>query len=242
MVLVHGTTAEHSRWNGVVEGLKDHFTVYAMDRRGRGLSGDGPVYDLQREVEDVAALVDGIPEGPVDLIGHSYGGLCALEAMALTNKVRKLLLYEPSLPDPNEPPRDPAIANEVRDLVERGEKEKALDRFYTVTQGISPEELAKMRFLTDWGERVKAAHTIPRELGISGDFRLDEAALRRWNTPTLVLIGGASPPRRRAVAERLTALIPDSRIGVLPGQQHMAMTSAPVMLAAAIREFCQITP
>ena len=80
LVLVHGTGGTRERWAPVVPALASHFTVYAMDRRGRGESQDGTaVYTIEREFEDVAALVDSIGT-PVNLFGHSYGGICALEA------------------------------------------------------------------------------------------------------------------------------------------------------------------
>jgi pimeloyl-ACP methyl ester carboxylesterase len=73
-VLVHGTGADHRRWAPILPAFEARFTVYAVDRRGRGASGDAPQYAIDREVEDVVASVDGIG-GPVDLVGHSLGAL-----------------------------------------------------------------------------------------------------------------------------------------------------------------------
>src|SRR5690242_14877768 len=83
LVAVHGACADHTAWDSVVPLLADTFTVYAMDRRGRGASGDAPRYALEREFEDVAAAVDALP-GPVHLYGHSFGGICAVEAAMRT--------------------------------------------------------------------------------------------------------------------------------------------------------------
>ena len=83
LLLVHGTTADHTRWAPIVPHLEPYFTLYAMDRRGRGGSGDAPGYDLMREVEDVAAVVEAIG-GPVFVLAHSYGAACSLEASLLT--------------------------------------------------------------------------------------------------------------------------------------------------------------
>ncbi|CAG0989842.1 N-formylmaleamate deformylase [Methanosarcinales archaeon] len=94
LVLIHGTTSDHSTtWKFILTSLEEHFIVYAMDRRGRGESGDGPAYSLDREAEDVAALVDSIGQ-PVNVLGHSYGALCAIKAALLTNNIRRLILYE----------------------------------------------------------------------------------------------------------------------------------------------------
>jgi pimeloyl-ACP methyl ester carboxylesterase len=94
LVLVHGGTNDHTYWNPLLPTLTPHFTVYAMDRRGRGGCGDATAYALEREFEDVVAVVDNIGE-PAHLLGHSYGALCALEAARLTPNVAKLMLYEP---------------------------------------------------------------------------------------------------------------------------------------------------
>src|SRR5215207_530479 len=96
LVLVHGTTADHSRWTPVMTAFERRFTVCAIDRRGRGGSGDPDDYAIGREFEDVAAVVDSLGE-PANLLGHSYGALCALEAALLTRNVRKLVLYEPGI-------------------------------------------------------------------------------------------------------------------------------------------------
>lgn len=78
-MFVHGTTADHTRWNSVRPAFAEYFTVYTIDRRGRGKSGDDDDYTLEQEVEDVAAIVNSIDE-PVVLLGHSYGALVSLEA------------------------------------------------------------------------------------------------------------------------------------------------------------------
>jgi pimeloyl-ACP methyl ester carboxylesterase len=101
LVLVHGATADHMRWSPILPHFEQHFTVYAMDRRGRGSSSDSPDYDFKREAEDVAAVVEAACEQvgePVNLLGHSYGALCSLEAALLSDKVKRLILYEPPFP------------------------------------------------------------------------------------------------------------------------------------------------
>jgi pimeloyl-ACP methyl ester carboxylesterase len=91
LVLVHGTTADHLTWEHVLPELQKHFTIYAIDRRGRNESGGGGgiAYDIEREFEDVVALIDSIG-GMVDLLGHSYGAICALEGALRSSRVRRL--------------------------------------------------------------------------------------------------------------------------------------------------------
>jgi len=96
LVLVHGTTGDHGRWAPPLPALKEHFTVYSFDRRGRGESGDAPDYALAREFKDVVAVVESAG-ADVNLLGHSYGGVCALEAALLTDRISKLVPYEPPI-------------------------------------------------------------------------------------------------------------------------------------------------
>jgi pimeloyl-ACP methyl ester carboxylesterase len=103
IVVVHGTPADHTRWKPLLPYLEPHFTVHAIDRRGRGARGDAPEYDLFREFEDTAAVIDSVPEisgSLVDLYGHSHGGIVAFGAAMLTPSIRKMLLYE-GWPIPN---------------------------------------------------------------------------------------------------------------------------------------------
>jgi pimeloyl-ACP methyl ester carboxylesterase len=97
LVLVHGTAADHGRWAPVLPAFEQRFSVCAIDRRGRGGSGDPEDhYAIEREFEDISTVVDSVGV-PAVLLGHSYGALCALETVLLTRKVRKLVLYEPGI-------------------------------------------------------------------------------------------------------------------------------------------------
>ena len=96
LLLVHGTTADHRSWSAVAPLLEPHFTLYAMDRRGRGESGDTADYGLEREVADIIAVIEAIGQ-PVNVLGHSYGALCCLEAALQTDAIARLILYEPGI-------------------------------------------------------------------------------------------------------------------------------------------------
>ena len=97
LVVVHGTPADHTRWRPLLPYLEPYASVHAMDRRGRGASGDGPDYELVREYEDVAAVVDAVAAAsgtPVDLYAHSHGGIVAFGAATLMSSIRRLVLSE----------------------------------------------------------------------------------------------------------------------------------------------------
>jgi pimeloyl-ACP methyl ester carboxylesterase len=97
LVLVHGTAEDQARWIPILRPLAEHFTVYAIDRRGRNESGDSAAYSLQAEASDILGLVDALGE-PVHLLGHSYGALCLMEAALRNDHLGKLVLYEPPMP------------------------------------------------------------------------------------------------------------------------------------------------
>ena len=128
-------------------------TVYAIDRRGRGGSGDAPEYELEREFEDVAAIVESIDE-PVNLLGHSYGALCSLEAALHTDNLRTRILYEPPIPVGDHDVHDENVLAEMTALVNDGEDEQALVMFLRKVAGLSPAELGALRAAPNWQNRV----------------------------------------------------------------------------------------
>ncbi len=237
ILLIHGTAADHSRWAPVLPALQRHFTLYAMDRRGRGGSGDAAAYRMDDEFADVAAVAAVIDGGPVDVVGHSYGGICAMESVFRNASIRRLVLYEPPIAVLGGGDRaGDAIAN-VRRRIAEGDREGALEYFYGRIAQIPPRALAAMRALPDWTKQVRAVHTVLRELEAMARYQLRPERFRTWSIPTLLLLGGESPPVYRAGIERMQAMLPGSTIAVLEGQGHMAMKTAPKLFAREILEF-----
>jgi pimeloyl-ACP methyl ester carboxylesterase len=150
LVLVHGTTADHTRWTPILPGLEQHFSVYALDRRGRGGSGDAEQYAIEREFEDIVAVVNSIVD-PVFLLGHSYGALCSLEAVRRTAHLRKLVLYEPPIPTgieiyPSE------VVSRIQALLDGGDREGAVTTFMQDIAHVPPhEESGPYHTLRRWG-------------------------------------------------------------------------------------------
>ncbi|MDQ5826723.1 MAG: alpha/beta hydrolase [Chloroflexota bacterium] len=236
LVLVHGTTSDHSTWELVLPELQKHFTVYAMDRRGRGESGDGggSAYDIEREFEDVIAVIDSI-DGTVGLLGHSYGAICALEGALRNSRVRGLVLYEGTFPVPEGTELyPPEILDSIRSSLKAGDREGALTTFYRGIAMISPEEIEMLRSLPVWQAPVALAPTIPHEMRAFESYvsNFDPARLANLRTPTLLLLSGDSPALERAAAEVLDAALPDSRIVVIPNQAHLAHRTAPELVHA----------
>lgn len=237
LVLVHGTGADRTRWTPVLPAFEKDFTVYCVDRRGRGGSGDAAEYALEQEFEDIAAVIDGIGE-PVNLLGHSFGGLCALEAALLSDGIRKLMVYE-GTPIPGfELWRREAVAR-IQELVDEGSREEALIFFFRELVHLPASEVEMLRGLPSWQGRVDAVHTIPRELDAFNRYAFDPEKFRNLEVPTAFLVGGDNPPFMKAAAEVVQAVLPNSQIVVLPGQRHIAMNTAPELFVREVVQFLQ---
>ena len=235
LVLVHGGTADHTRWAPVLPALEKHYTVYAVDRRGRGQSGDTDSYAIEREFEDVAAVVGAI-DGPVDLLGHSFGALCALEAALRTRRLRKLVLYEPPIPMGEELFSPVALDNLTR-LLAAGERENVVSTFMREIAMVPAHELALLQSLPNWPARVAAAHTILRETQAAQSYIFDPARFRHLTTPAMLLLGGANAPSYRIATGAVQGALPNSRIVVMPGQYHTAMNTAPELFTQEVLRF-----
>jgi pimeloyl-ACP methyl ester carboxylesterase len=241
LVLVPGTTSDHTTWRLVVPLLEGHLEVNAVDRRGRGASGDAPAYALEREYEDVAAVIDAAAArwgGPVDLLGHSYGGNVAFGAALRTPNLRRMVLYEGwPVPDVADRTMAPDRLAHVEDLLARGHPAEALKVFYREMVHMTEDELASITASSAWPARVAAAPTVPRELRAFAEQAFDPALAARIRVPVLLLVGGESPDEITADPDVVAAALPDARIRTLDGQAHVAQLTAPEALASAVLEF-----
>ena len=237
LVLVHGTSADHTRWQPVLGLLEADATVYAMDRRGRGDSGDTDAYSIEREFEDVAAVVDAVAEQtgePIDVFGHSYGAVCSLEAARLTANIRTLVLYEP----PAEPVPVPAgLVDRLGALLVAGRRDEVIETFFREVVGMPDDQLPAFRALPAWQARVAAAHTVVRELAATNAVHFDPSRFAGLAVPTLLLSGSDSPAFLRNSTATVAAALPNAQTVVLAGQQHVAMDTAPQLVADAVRAF-----
>jgi pimeloyl-ACP methyl ester carboxylesterase len=239
LVLVHGGPADHTRWAPLLPHLQPHATVHAMDRRGRGASGDGPEYHISREFEDVAAVIDAVGsqcDSRVDVYGHSFGAACALGAATLTSNVRRLAVYEP----PVGPTRDvypPGLLERLDALLADGRGEELVETVFRSELDMSDEEFETFRSQPSWPSRVGAAHTIPRETRaeLAGAFDIGRAP--GITVPTLLLTGEQSVDFLKADIDHLAASLPDARVVTLEGQEHVADVLAPDMFSRHLLAF-----
>ena len=237
LILVHGSGAANAlAWTAALSALEEHFSVYVVDRRGRGESGDGFTYAIEREFEDIAAVVDSIGE-PAHLLGHSFGALCALEAALLTRNLRKLVLYEPAIPLPDVSLYPEGVIERLQTLLDAGDREGVLTTLYREVVGMSPHEIEQLKSSPAWPARVATAPTLPRESRAEERYTFDAQRFKNLNTPTLLLLGGDSPQFLKEATETVDAALPNSRIAVMPGQQHIAMYTAPDLFVSELMRF-----
>ena len=234
ILLVHGALSDRTAWVLVQPALAERFAVYVMNRRGREGSGAPVEHELEREFEDVAAVVDSIGE-PVNLIGHSGGALCALGAALLTEHLRSLILYEP-------PPPGSSLsvdAKLLRELIERGRLEDAALEFLRTGPGVSEDDLERLKQSPIWPRIVALAPTLPAELAAIAGYEFEASRFSALDVPLLLLLGGESPARLREVSDALAQVVPNARVKELVGQQHGAHFDAPELFVSEVCKFLE---
>ena len=234
LLLVHGSGTSRRSWARVTPLLQSNFRTYAMDRRGRGESTDGPTYSLQREVQDIAEVGAALP-APVFVVGHSIGAIMTLEALRLTDRFQKAVLYEPPLPVAGG--MEGGSPEAVCKAVAAGDNDKAMTVFFTDYVMMPPPTVAAFKRDPSWPQRIKLAPTVCREARAHFIYRFHPDKFSSMATPTLVLLGGDSPKPMAVSTRAAAAALPHARLELLPGQQHVATQMAPDMLAHDISTF-----
>lgn len=237
LVLVHGATSDHTTtWPVVAPMLAREFSVIEVDRRGRGESGDSPGYSLRSEAEDIAAVVEAA-HPPVAVLGHSYGGLCALESSLLTDKLSRLILYE-SVPVRGASLYPEGVVQRLQALIDVGDAEGMVVSLLRDLVQMSEDEIQVLRSRGDsWARRIANAPSAPRELRTEVEYVFEAERFAEMRVPTLLLVGGDSPERELDNATVVAAGLPNGRVVVMPGQQHAAMHTAPDEFVTSVVEF-----
>jgi alpha-beta hydrolase superfamily lysophospholipase len=233
VVLVCGGSTDRMANAGLAAELAGDFTVYNYDRRGRGDSGDTLPYAVEREVEDVAAVIEAAG-GPVCLYGTSSGAGLAMEAAAHGLPVSKLALWEPPYSVGGRPDLPADTATVYTELVAAGRRGDAVEYFMAKVVGLPPEFVAGARQAPFWSQQEALAHTLAYDATIMGDYTLPTELARAVLVPTVVIDGGASFGFLGETADALAALIPDARRRTLQGQEHNV---DPAVLAPVLKAF-----
>ncbi|MGZ0151230.1 alpha/beta fold hydrolase [Kribbella sp. WER1] len=237
LVLVDGALC--SRAQGpmpeLAEALADRFTVYNYDRRGRGDSGDGDVYAVDREIEDLAAVIEAAG-GSASVYGSSSGAALALRATAAGLPVEKLVAFEP--PYVVDDSRKQIPRSWVADLTALG-PDDAIRYFFTKGIGLPGILVTMMKLMPAWKNMRAIAHTLPYDAQVVGGNCFGEPMdATQWapiDQPVLVVNGGKSPGWMKASNQALADAVPGSAHTEVPGQNHMIKTAA---IAPVIADFC----
>ena len=236
LVLVHGAGSARWSFELVRPELESSFTVIAIDRRGRGDSSDGQGYEVEREFEDVAAVVRDAGEGAL-LAGHSYGALIAAGAAQLLDGLPRLVLYEPPMGGVL---ADDELIDRWERLITEEDRDAVLREFFREIAGYREDEIDELALSPVWERRKQVSPTLPRELRAELEFRLDPAALAGLPMPTLMLLGSESPAWARRSTDAYSEAIPNAEVRILNGHGHGATTSAPGQLAAEMARFLSV--
>lgn len=245
LVLVSAALADRMGTRKLATALSPQFTVINYDRRGRGGSGATPPYAVEREVEDVEALI-GAAGGHASLFGSSSGAVLALEAAArLGVRVDRVFLYEPPfIVDGSHAPMEPGLGREIAALVEGGRRDDAVERFFAKGMGLPGPAARMMRwFMPGWSSMTKIAHTAPYDLAVLAGTQTGQALpAERWvgvKARVLVAVGSRSEPFFHSGARALAALLPGVEYRALEGRDHSAVLMAAPSLAAEMAGFLQ---
>lgn len=209
--------------------LTPHFTVYTYDRRGRGESGDTKPYSVEREVEDIAALIREAG-GSAYVYGISSGAALALEAAAHGLPIDKLALYEaPFFVDDSRPPLPADYVATMNRNLASGRRGEVVKNFMKLV-GVPSAFILLMRLMPPWKKLKAIAHTLPYDTAIMAENQRGKPLpARRWasvNVPTLVADGGKSPTWMRHATQALAKAVPGATYRTLPGQTHMLKPEA----------------
>ena len=237
-MVVGGALSTRSAAEPLAGLLAPSFTVYAYDRRGRGDSGDTPPYAVEREVEDIQALIEEAG-GSASAFGHSSGGALALEAATRTLGIPRLAVYEPPfIVDASRPPIPDDSVERLTELASTDRRGDAVEYFMVTGVGMPPEAIAAMKDAPFWPALEAVAHTLPYDMRVMGG-NLSGKPLQadRWASvtiPTLVIDGVASPPWLGNAAQGLVDVLPEARRLTIEGQTHDV---DPALLAPVLEEF-----
>ncbi|ALV33369.1 alpha/beta hydrolase [Streptomyces sp. CdTB01] len=233
VVLVSGAMSTGATVAPLAGLLAKRFTTVWYDRRGRGQSGDTQPYDVAREVEDLAALIDAVG-GEASLYGISSGGALVLHAAASGLPVRRAAVYEvPYAVDEGAAKERAEYTRNLGEALGAGRRGDAVELFLRLT-GLAEQMIQGARNSPMWPGMEAIAPTLAYDDAVLGGGLVPEARLAGIEVPVLSLAGGASPAWMREAARAVADAVPQGTYAVLEGQTHMV---DPNVLAPALAEF-----
>ncbi|GKU79412.1 alpha/beta fold hydrolase [Paenibacillus sp. L3-i20] len=198
----------------------EQFTVYNYDRRGRGDSGNTLPYTIERELEDIEAMIN-VAGGEAFVYGHSSGAILALEAaMLLGDKVSKLVIYDPAYSHDEENQKEfIALSKVLKKMLDQGNHDEAI-RYFLEGIGIPEEVIGYMQQSPQWSTMLTLAPTLAYDTLIAKELPPVER-ISQLITPTQIIIGEKSPTSIHEVADQISNAIPHAEYIKLKGEDHM---------------------
>jgi pimeloyl-ACP methyl ester carboxylesterase len=228
-----GAFNDRSTGAPLADALASSFTVMTYDRRGRGASGDTAPYAIEREVEDLDALIDRVG-GEASVFGYSSGAALALKAAAAGSAITKLALYDlPPVIDDGRPEDSVDHAVRLGELIAEGRRGDAVEYFQSKLVGLPDEVVAQLRHAPFRPALEAMAPTLVYEAMIVGE-RWQPKDLASVTVPTLAVAAGAGSPLLPAAAKALAAALPDGQARTLESQTH---DIDPTVLGPVLAEF-----
>jgi pimeloyl-ACP methyl ester carboxylesterase len=237
LILVVGAFNDRATGAPLAEVLADEFTVFNYDRRGRGASGDTAPYAIEREVEDLDALIDRAG-GEASVFGYSSGAALAVNAAAADSAITKLALYDlPPVVDDGRAPDSVDHAARLVELLAEDRRGDAVEYFQSKLVGLPDEVIAQLRHAPFRPALEAMAHTLVYEAMIVAHRWLPKDLVSSISVPTLAVAGGAASPVLPAAAKALAGAVPNGRAVILDGHTHDV---DPPVLGAVLKEFLAV--
>ena len=234
LLLIAGAFCSRSTTAQLAAALQRGLTTLNCDRRGRGERGDTEPYSIEREIEDLDALITEAG-GAAAMFGHSSGATLALNAAAHGLPITKLALHEPPfVVDHSRPPLRSDFTDRLAVLIAAGRRGDAVELYQNEGIGMPADLVAQLRHAPFRPGMEAIAHTLVYDATIIGDLTLPTDLAASIQTPTLVLAGENSPPLLRNAAEALADVLPNGELQSLAGQTH---DISPEATAPVLREF-----
>jgi pimeloyl-ACP methyl ester carboxylesterase len=211
--------------------LTGNFTVITYDRRGRNESSDTQPYSVEREIEDIEALIND-NGGSAFVTGFSSGAALSLEAAAHGLNITRLALYEPPfMVDPGQQPPADSL-QQLQTMIAENRRGDAVKFFLKDMVGVPAMIVFIMKIMPVWSKLKSVAHTLPYDVAVLGNFSLPRDRAASVKTPTLVSGGDKSPATMQQAMKKLSEVMPNSKLNMLKGQIHnvAGKAIAPVLI------------
>jgi pimeloyl-ACP methyl ester carboxylesterase len=234
IILVVGAFNDRSTGRPLAALLSEHFTVFNYDRRGRGMSGDTVPYAIEREIEDLEALITEAG-GSASVFGYSSGAILALMAAARGLTITKLAMYDPPfMVDAESSRRFKDLVGQLAELIASDHRGEAVELFQTQAVGIPAEVVTQLRQAPFWPSLEDIAHTLVYEATLLGDMPALAELMASIPVSTLVISGGEIQVRMLQAAQAVADALPNAEYRSLSSQTHDIIPEA---LAPVLEEF-----